>query len=117
MLVLNALVEAKRAGITFSQLMVPICRYANSGELNFRVADKEAAIQAVRARMTSFGTLLSCSEMDGVRMDFANGWVCVRSSNTEPFLRLIIEAEQAELLAQWQRALTQTLDPFCEPRT
>ena len=106
MRILGAVAAAKARGETFSALMRPIVsRYANSGELNFRVADKDAAIARVLATARAFGAETGRSEMDGVRLEFADGWVNVRKSNTEPYLRLLVERRTAAGLADWVAAL------------
>ena len=106
MRILGAVAAAKARGETFSALMRPIVsRYANSGELNFRVADKDAAIARVLAAARAFGDETGRSEIDGVRLEFADGWVNVRKSNTEPYLRLLVERRTAEGLADWVAAL------------
>ena len=91
--ILGEVAKAKAAGKTFSEMMRPISGvYANSGEINFRVEDKDAAIARVLACVAKdFPAEVSRSEMDGIRLEFDEGWVNVRKSNTEPFLRLIVE--------------------------
>ena len=80
--------------------MTPIVsRYVNSGELNFRVEDKDAAISRALQCVPSFGKELSRCEIDGVRVEFAQGWFNLRKSNTEPYLRLIAEAKSEAMLA------------------
>ena len=97
--ILSEVAKAKAAGMTFSEMMKPIVsRYANSGEINFKVDDKEAAISRVLAIAKTFGEEMSRSEIDGVRVDFADGWINVRKSNTEPYLRLVAEADDPEKL-------------------
>ncbi len=106
--ILGEAARAKAAGRSFSQMMAPIAtRYANSGELNFRVADKEAAIARIlSAAAENLPAELSRSNLDGVRIEYAEGWVNVRKSNTEPYLRLIIECDTVERLAKWTDILT-----------
>lgn len=95
---------AKARGETFSQMMRPISsRYANSGEMNFKVDDKDAAIGRVLSAAASFGPETGRSEIDGVRLEFADGWINVRKSNTEPYLRLI--AERRHGLDEWVKTL------------
>lgn len=106
MRILGAVAAAKARGETFSTLMRPIVsRYANSGELNFRVSDKDAAIARVLGAARAFGVETGRSEIDGVRLEFADGWVNVRKSNTEPYLRLLVERRTADGLADWVAAL------------
>ncbi len=108
--ILSALVQAKTRGETFSALMRPILsRYANSGERNYRVADKDAAIARLVGASSAFGKVLARSDMDGLRVEFEDGWFNVRKSNTEPFLRLIVEHRSPETLQAWLRTLEAAL--------
>ena len=102
------LARAKSDGHAFSQVMQPILgRYANSGELNFKVADKPAAINRVLATVAEkFPQERSRSEMDGIRLEYDDGWFNVRLSNTEPYLRLLAEARTASILNEWLRILS-----------
>ena len=112
LVVLDALAEAKRRGVTFSQMMRPIMRYANSGETNFTVQEKDAAIAVVLDALKPFGAPDAAYDFDGVRVEYADWWVSVRKSNTEPYLRLIVEARDAQMLAARMALLTETLEAF-----
>ncbi len=109
--ILGEVARAKAAGQTFSQMMAPITsRYANSGELNFRVEDKEAAIARVLAvAAEKLPPEVSRSNLDGVRIEYADGWINIRQSNTEPYLRLIAECKSAAQLAEWVQILTDAI--------
>ena len=109
--ILNEVAKAKAAGRSFSQMMSPICaKYANSGELNFRVEDKDAAIAHVlAAARRNLPPEVSRSEMDGVRIDYAEGWFSVRKSNTEPYLRLLVECDGADRLKAWVELLSEAV--------
>ena len=91
--ILGEIARAKAEGMTFSEMMRPISgAYANSGELNFRVEDKDAAIARVLAAVREkFPPETGRSEIDGIRVEFDEGWINVRKSNTEPYLRLLVE--------------------------
>lgn len=93
--VLSALAES---GKPMSKLIAPIARYVQSGEINFEIEEKDAAIEALKDH---FGDRGDIDELDGVTIDcFENeGWWCnVRKSNTEPLLRLNAEAKDKESL-------------------
>ena len=108
--VLSALVKARERGETFSAMMRPIVsRYANSGERNYRTDDKDGAIARMVAAAESFGAVRARSDMDGVRLEFDEGWLNVRKSNTEPFLRLLVEHRSPETLQKWIAALEAVL--------
>ena len=105
---LRILAELVASGKPFAALMKPIVsRYENSGEINFKVADKDAAIARVLARAADFGPETGRSTMDGVRVEFADGWINVRKSNTEPYLRLLVERRKG--VAEWVAALTDAI--------
>ena len=108
--ILSEIAKAKSAGQTFSEMMRPIVsRYANSGELNFRVEDKDSAIARVLGAAKSLGEEVGRSERDGVRLEFADGWVSVRKSNTEPYLRLLVECRTSEMLGDWVKRLSDAI--------
>ena len=104
---LCAFARAKAAGKTVSQFLAPITRkYANSGEMNFTVDDKPAAIARVLEAAKALGNETGRSDIDGYRLEYAEGWVSVRQSNTEPLLRLLVECDTPERLAAWSATLT-----------
>ena len=90
--VLAALGEQERP---LSDIMADYQRYEASGEINFTVNDAEACVDAV---LKSFGTRIhSIDHLDGVTVDLGDGsWFNVRMSNTEPLLRLNVEARTAD---------------------
>ena len=90
--VLAALGEQQRP---LSELTADYQRYESSGEINFTVADVAPCVEAV---LTSFGTRTqSIDHLDGVTVDLGDGsWFNLRSSNTEPLLRLNVEAHSVE---------------------
>jgi phosphomannomutase len=98
--VLLQIAKAKNLGRTFSEMMHPVTdKYANSGELNFKVDDKSAAIRRVLEKSVELSKEVSRSEIDGVRIDFVDGWINVRQSNTEPYLRLIAEFDSKDKMS------------------
>ena len=110
--ILSEIAKAKQAGKTFSEMMSPITRrYANSGELNFKVDDKDAAIARALSVARTLGDELSRSEIDGVRLEYKEGWISIRKSNTEPYLRLIVECDTPDRLSSWQSALAGAIEP------
>jgi phosphomannomutase len=90
-----ALGELSRSGRTLSQLLEPYRRYHSSGEINSRVDDPRARIEEI-ARALRDGRQ---DRLDGLTVEFDDWWCNVRPSNTEPLLRLNVEARTSELLA------------------
>ncbi len=80
--------QLSRAGIPLSELREPFERYADSGEINTEVADPAAVIDRVE-KTFSDGT---ADRLDGLTLDFGDWWFNLRPSNTEPLLRLNLEA-------------------------
>ena len=80
---------------TLSELAADYQRYESSGEINFTVADAPACVDAV---LKSFGgRIQSIDHLDGVTVDLGDGsWFNLRSSNTEPLLRLNVEGRTTE---------------------
>ena len=78
-----------------SELTADYQRYESSGEINFTVADAPACVDAV---LKSFGGRIhSIDHLDGVTVDLGDGsWFNLRSSNTEPLLRLNVEGRSTE---------------------
>ena len=77
------------AGTTISSLMREFDRYSNSGEINTEVKDQKAMTEKIRLAYAE-GT--TTDEMDGLTVDGGEWWFNVRPSNTEPLLRLNVEA-------------------------
>ena len=80
--------ELSRAGVTLSELRCPFDRYAASGEVNFSVADPGAVTEALAHRYRHH----RLDRLDGLTVDCGDWWFNLRPSNTEPLLRLNLEA-------------------------
>ena len=77
----------------FSALIRPLRRYFTTGEVNFEVEDKKGMIKRL-AQTFADGTI---DFLDGATVEYENWWFNVRPSNTEPLLRLTLEAKTPEL--------------------
>ncbi len=102
LLVLGILSRERRP---LSELIAGIRRYHGSGEINFRVEAPDRIIAGVREAYPE-GEL---SELDGLRVDFPSWWFNLRKSNTEPLLRLVLEATTAQELARRTAELKQAI--------
>ncbi len=98
------------SGKKLSELVAPLKRYAHSGEINFEVADKDAVLAKLEQVYGHEAT--DISRIDGLRMDFRDvntpendWWFSVRVSNTEPLLRLNLEAKRAEKMSEERERL------------
>jgi len=82
-----------------SQLVASYDRYTGSGEINSTVADQAARTAAVKA---AYGDRdgITLDELDGLTVSSADWWFNLRPSNTEPLLRLNVEARSAATMAE-----------------
>ncbi len=88
-------------GAPLSALTKDYVRYADSGEINSTVADPAAKMAEIEAAYP-----VPVDRLDGITLDFPDGsWVSVRPSNTEPLLRLNVEAPTAERMAALRDAM------------
>ncbi|MEU3458758.1 phosphomannomutase/phosphoglucomutase [Streptomyces sp. NPDC006733] len=79
---------------TLSELVAEYDRYPSSGEINSTVADQAGRVAAIRAAYASRPGV-ELDELDGLTVTTADWWFNVRASNTEPLLRLNVEARDA----------------------
>jgi len=92
-MLMNAIAET---GEKISELVKDVKRYFHSGEINSEVEDKDAVIMRLKEKYED-GKI---SEMDGVKIEYSDWWLNVRPSNTEPVLRLNLEANTQELMKE-----------------
>ncbi|HRH23432.1 MAG TPA: phosphomannomutase/phosphoglucomutase [Candidatus Magasanikbacteria bacterium] len=71
-------------------------KYSHSGEINFHVEHADAVIQKIRQRFSD----AQISELDGVLFEYPEYWISVRKSNTEPVLRLNVEAHNKQKMSE-----------------
>ena len=85
-------------GKPFSEILKPLDQGVRSGEINSKVSDVQGKVQAL---VEHFGKeAKSVDYTDGITLDFGDWWFNVRPSNTEPLLRLNVEANSRELMEQ-----------------
>ncbi|MHC4284779.1 MAG: phosphomannomutase/phosphoglucomutase, partial [Planctomycetota bacterium] len=89
--VLNIVTETT---LPISLLVKPLRRYYQSGEINFKVEDKQEKMDELARRYRD----AKVDYMDGVTVQYKDFWFNCRPSNTEPLLRLNVEAKTKELL-------------------
>lgn len=81
---------------TLSELVGPLYRYSQTGEVNFQVEDKDGKIREL-AEAYKTGQV---DYLDGITVDMGPWWFNVRKSNTEPLLRLNLEAKTPQLMEE-----------------
>ena len=92
---LHVLAAVGHSDRPLSELVSRFERYANSGEINSRVADQQMIMDRVAAAFTGRGEQ---DRLDGLTVSGPDWWVNVRPSNTEPLLRLNVEASNSETM-------------------
>ncbi len=86
------------SGKTVSELLAPIDTRVRSGEINTVVRDQAERVAAIEQYFAALGARID--HLDGITIDFPTWWANVRPSNTEPLLRLNVEADTPEELAR-----------------
>ncbi|MBR5921422.1 MAG: phosphomannomutase/phosphoglucomutase [Bacteroidales bacterium] len=109
---LHVFAEMKKKGVSVSQLIGRIRRYANSGEINFTIEEKKAAMEAVVKTAVAQEKPERILDFDGYRVEFPDWWFNIRPSNTEPYLRLLMEARTEALLAEKRAFIEGILKPY-----
>jgi phosphomannomutase len=79
-----------------SELVAPLHRYSQSGEVNFQVEDKDGKIR----ELADIFKKSQVDYLDGITVDLGDWWFNVRKSNTEPLLRLNLEAKTPQLMEE-----------------
>ncbi len=90
-----------RSALPLSGLIKPMQRYFASGEINSRVADPKAVL----ARLSETFPGGSVLHLDGLTIEFPDWWFNVRASNTEPLIRLNLEAKTRTLMEKQRDAV------------
>lgn len=98
----------------FSEIVRNIKKYEGSGEINFRIERKQEAMDALKKHFTTQETPTAFYDFDGYRVEFPQWWFNVRPSNTEPYLRFIAEAREAELLQEKLKEMHAVLNSFIQ---
>lgn len=110
--ILHVVSEMKKKGISVSELIAQIATYANSGEINFKIEKKKEAMEAMKEHFMKQEPAVNYMDFDGYRIEFKDWWFNVRPSNTEPYLRLLMEAKTKELLDNKLKEAKNVLAPF-----
>ena len=97
-----------KTGESVSGLVKPFQKYFHSGEINFKVKNKKRAMMTLENKFKKG----KVSKIDGLRVDFSDWWFNVRLSNTEPLLRLVVEAKSRWLMEKKKKELIKLITPF-----
>lgn len=86
-----------KQGRPLSEIVKPIENRSRSGEINLKVDDKPGAIARVKMHFIEQGA--AADEFDGLTIEFTDRWLNIRSSNTEPLLRVNVEGDTESAMA------------------
>ena len=93
---LKILEELSESGLSFTDYIKPYQRYLHSGEINSRVESVEKKIEEIKEKYSDGKQ----NNLDGITVEYDDWWFNVRGSNTEPLLRLNLEAKTKELMEE-----------------
>ncbi len=110
--------ELSKTDCLFSELIKPFKRYYHSGEINFKlpVLFNRPSLKSRSAKKKLLEKIAKkykngkISKIDGLRIDFQDWWFNLRFSNTEPLLKLVLEARNKALLKKKQKEITKTIN-------
>ena len=106
---LHAIAALLESQIPLSELMQSFNRYSLSGEINTTVVDQGKAIDKIKSHFKDYEPGLTFDELDGLTVNAISWWFNLRSSNTEPLLRLNVEADTQEQMASMRDLVLQLI--------
>jgi len=112
LIVLQILINLKKEGKTISELISKIDKYHSSGELNFKIENKSEAMEMLKDTLSEEETPTAFFDFDGYRVEFKDWWFNIRPSNTEPYLRLLVEANTKSILKSKTEKIKKLLNNF-----
>ena len=93
-------------GQSLSDLVAPLRKYSHSGEINFEVRDPKDILKTLEDRFFD-GTI---EKLDGLSVEYEDWWFNARPSNTEPLLRLNLEARTVDLMERKLRSISEIIE-------
>lgn len=106
--IVKILEEIARAGKKVSEMATPYRKYTHSGEINFVVRDTKAVLDALADKYND-----AClSWLDGLTIEYPDWWANVRASNTEPKVRLAVEAVNRDVMEARVREISDVMKQY-----
>jgi len=94
-----------KEGRPMSAVVAPLLRYHKTPEINFEVEDKQGKMDEIVSKYSD----ADIDRLDGITISYDTWWANVRPSNTEPYLRLVLEADTAEEMERRKAELVELL--------
>ena len=96
----------KDTGKNISELLEPLKKYARSKETTFELKDNDEIFKRSEEEYSDGER----TKLDGLSVDYNDWWFNIRASNTEPIIKLSVEAETQDLLTQKVKEITELIN-------
>jgi phosphomannomutase len=96
-------------GKKVSEITSPLSPYFKSPEINFKIKEKEAVLDEIKKRYSDAKRLY----LDGITAEYDDWWFNLRPSQTEPILRLVLEAKTKKLFEKKKKELIELIKLLC----
>lgn len=108
-IVLKLLQELTETKMSLSEYIKPLKRYFHSGEINFKLLDRERVSKVLENLRAKYHDA-EINDLDGLTFTYPDFWFNVRASNTEPLLRLGLEARTPEIVKEKVKEVTEVIN-------
>lgn len=108
LVMLKILKIVSNSGKHLSELIEPFQKYYHSGEINIPIENRESGVQMIQNLKESYKNG-KIDEIDGVTVEYQDWWFNLRLSNTEPIVRLVVEADKKDLMDRKVKELTEEI--------
>ncbi len=112
LILLNIILELDSNGKTIADKISEIMTYETTGEVNFTMEQKDECIDEINKYMKDKYEVIQEYTFDGVRLEFKDFWFSLRKSNTEPYLRLVLEATSKKVLDEKLEELMNIINKY-----
>ena len=106
---LYMMVILNRSQQPLSKIIKPLMKYAHSGEISIATSDSPLATSEIFKMLKNKYHDGRLNELDGITVEYPDWWFNLRVSNTEPVLRLVVEAETRFQMEEKQKELLELL--------
>lgn len=103
---LKLLQEISEKNVSLSDYVKPLKKYVHSGEINFKVGDKEAVMKKLEEKFAD----AKISKLDGLTFEYPDFWFNVRASNTESLLRLNLEGKDQKIVKEKTAEISEIIE-------
>jgi len=109
LIIMNIICEKKKP---LSELILPFKRYFSSGEINLKVKDKDLVLKKIEEKYEG----AEISKLDGISIKYPDWWFNLRKSNTEPLIRLNLEAKTKDIMEKRRDEVLELIEKTSLPK-